>query len=110
MMATKMKLKGTNDDQFIESMSFENYVQAGIMRQVANMPQSALETMNKSQQERNQDKVLRENIDVMKAFNESNGQPDNNGGGNRAGADEGRSDSGSGANEGGSDRGRGASE
>jgi hypothetical protein len=106
MMATKMKLKGTNDDQFIESMSFENYVQAGIMRQVANMPQSALETMNKSQEERKQDKILRDNLEMIKEFNESSGGERNNAGG----ANEGNPANNSGAREDSSSRGRGASE
>tara|TARA_R110001583_G_scaffold4718_1_gene26858 strand:+ start:16989 stop:20354 length:3366 start_codon:yes stop_codon:yes gene_type:complete len=73
MMATKMKLKGTNDDQFIESMSFENYVQAGIMRQVASLPQSALSGMSEHQERKKQDKVLRENLEMMQEFLDSGG-------------------------------------
>jgi len=109
MMATKMKLKGTNDDQFIESMSFENYVQAGIMRQVAAMPQSTLQSMTKAQEEKKQDKVLRENLTMMKEFVDGDGGSNQGGGGNR-GASEGDSGGERGAPERGAGRGRGASE
>lgn len=68
MMATKMKLRGTNDDQFIESMSFESYVQAGIMRQVASLPQSAADDLRGNIAQKKQDQVLRENLDMMREF------------------------------------------
>jgi hypothetical protein len=87
MMATKMKLKGTNDDQFIESMAFENYVQAGIMRQVASLPQTALSNMSESQERKKQDKVLKENLQMMQEFLESGG-----GGQQSAGANQGASE------------------
>jgi len=107
MMATKMKLRGTNDDQFIESMSFENYVQAGIMRQVANLPQSALENLNKSAQEKKQDKVLRQHLRMMQEFVGSDGVADD---GSQQGASENKKGSRGGANEGGSGAGEGTPE
>ena len=106
-MATKMKLRGTNDDQFIESMSFENYVQAGIMRQVANLPQSALENLNKSAQEKKQDKVLRQHLRMMQEFVGSDGVADDR---SQQGASENKKGSRGGANEGGSGAGEGTPE
>ena len=109
MMATKMKLKGTNDDQFIESMSFENYVQAGIMRQVASLPQSALSNISESQERKKQDKVLRDNLQMMQEFLDSGGG-DGGDGGNKQGANENAGSKSKGASEGSKSSGDGASE
>jgi hypothetical protein len=68
IMARNMKLNGTNDDNFIDSMQFESYVQANIVQQIAKLPEQAVQGMQRAHGKAASDKLIAANISKIDAF------------------------------------------
>ncbi|MBE8232600.1 MAG: hypothetical protein HAW67_02605 [Endozoicomonadaceae bacterium] len=60
-----MKFKGGKDEQFLQSLGFEQFVQTSIMRQVAQAPLVAIQ---KFMGNKNQDKAIKDNMNAINAL------------------------------------------